>query len=189
MFAAPLSIPGFSLRIVEDRHVGAVYETVRRNLEHLKPWMPWATDEYSLDGCRAWQRKAIEQFARNDGFNAGIFDGPSFIGVIGVHAIDWWNRKTTVGYWIDAAYQGRGIMTAACRVLLSHLFDELKLNRVEIHCATQNVRSCAIPKRLGFVDERVAREAELLPDGRYLDHAIYTMLASEWKGLSLAIVQ
>lgn len=180
MFSAPLPIAGFSLRLVEDRHVQGVFDTVRRNLEHLKPWMPWATDDYSLDSARGWQRRAIEQFARNDGFNAGVFHDAAFIGVVGVHAIDWWNRKTTVGYWIDHTYQGRGIVTAACRVLLSHLFDELKLNRVEIHCATQNVRSCAIPKRLEFVDERIARQAELLPDGRFLDHVIYTMLASEW---------
>ena len=53
------------------------------------------------------------------------------------------------------------------------------LNRIEIRCATQNVRSRAIPERLGFKEEGLIRDAEWLYD-HYVDHIVYGMLESDW---------
>jgi ribosomal-protein-serine acetyltransferase len=148
MFAKTIR-DGLDLRLIEDRHVPAVFECVRRNLDHLRPWMPWATDAYSLDGCRAWQRAALERFARNEGFVAGVFEHGDVVGTIGFHALDWANRSTSIGYWLDAAAQGRGVMTAACRAMVDHAVGELGLNRVEIRCGTGNVRSRRVPSGSG----------------------------------------
>src|SRR5688572_8590539 len=104
---------GLELRLVEDRHVAEVFTLVDRNRAHLRQWMPWVSDGYSVDDARKWQRSTLEKFARNDGLEAGIFQAGVLVGVIGFHAINWPNRKTTVGYWLDAEAQGRGIMTAA----------------------------------------------------------------------------
>ena len=54
------------------------------------------------------------------------------------------------------------------------------LNRVEIRAAVGNERSRSIPERLGFRQEGVLRKAELVGD-RYVDHAVYATLASEWR--------
>jgi len=181
MFTAPLPIPGIDLRLIEDRHIDDLYDCVRRNLEHLKPWMRWATDTLTLEDCRQNRRNALERLARNDGVEAGIFDGGRVVGVIGLHGIDWVNRKTTLGYWLSASHVGRGIMTAAVRTFVGHCFDELKLNRVEIRCAPENHRSRAIPRRLGFREEGIAGQAERHQDGRFGDLVSYAMLASEWR--------
>jgi ribosomal-protein-serine acetyltransferase len=52
-------------------------------------------------------------------------------------------------------------------------------NRVVIACASKNQRSRAIPERLGFTHEGVAREAEWLYD-RFVDSEIYALLNREW---------
>lgn len=70
-------------------------------------------------------------------------------------------------------------MTEAVRALTTHAFTVLKLNRVEIRAAVGNVRSRAIPERLGFSQEGVARQAERIGD-RYEDSVVYSMLATEW---------
>jgi len=178
VFTHPLA-PDVDLRLIEDRHVQAVYDCVRRNLDHLSPWLPWATPEYSLEGCRANRRAVRERFARNDGFDAGIFVGGQFVGLIGYHGIDWGNRKTSIGYWLDAAHAGRGLMTLACRAFVRHALVDLNLNRVEIRCGVGNHRSRAIPQRLGFTEEGVARQAERIGE-RYVDLVVYSMLAGEW---------
>lgn len=180
MFSAAIDYPDGTLRLLEDRHVDELYACVRRNLDHLGRWMPWATEAYSLEGCRQWQRSAMRQYADNDGLHAGVFLGDTLAGVIGLHGIDWANRKTTFGYWLDHAHQGRGLMTAATRRLLDHLFHDLKLCRAEVRCGVENARSRGIPTRLGFVQEGILRQCEQLPEGRVVDQVVYSMLADEW---------
>jgi ribosomal-protein-serine acetyltransferase len=102
------------------------------------------------------------------------------VGVVGYHGIDWQNRSTTLGYWLGEEYQGKGLMTAVCRALVDHAFEELGLNQVGIACAIENKKSCAIPERLGFRREGVQRQAEWLYD-HFVDQALYAALASEWR--------
>jgi ribosomal-protein-serine acetyltransferase len=64
--------------------------------------------------------------------------------------------------------------------MLEYLFDALELHRVEIRCGTGNTSSCAIPARLGFVQEGVARESQLV-SGRWIDLSIWSMLREEWR--------
>ena len=64
--------------------------------------------------------------------------------------------------------------------MLDHIFDELGLHRVEIRCGTGNLRSCAIPERLGFTREGVVREAEWVND-RWVDLVVWGILEEDWR--------
>jgi ribosomal-protein-serine acetyltransferase len=99
----------------------------------------------------------------------------------GFNAIDWQNRRTEIGYWLAPPFQGRGVMTKTCRFLVAYAFAELNLNRVEILCAVENLRSRAVPERLGFREEGVLRQAEWVRD-HFNDLVVYAMLAEEWDG-------
>jgi ribosomal-protein-serine acetyltransferase len=61
--------------------------------------------------------------------------------VVGYHGIDWQNRGTTSGYLLGKEYQGKGLMTAACRALVDDALVELGLTRVGIACPVENERS------------------------------------------------
>jgi ribosomal-protein-serine acetyltransferase len=56
----------------------------------------------------------------------------------------------------------------------------VKLNRVEIRAGVENARSRAVVERRGFTQEGVKRQAELVGD-RWIDDAVYSMLAAEWQ--------
>ena len=101
-------------------------------------------------------------------------------GAIGLHTIDAVNRSTSIGYWLDEAHSGRGIMTRACRAVVTAAFRDYGLHRVEIRCATGNYRSCAIPLRLGFVEEGLLRQAGFLCD-RWVDLRVFSALEQEWR--------
>ncbi|HET7616857.1 MAG TPA: GNAT family protein, partial [Bacillales bacterium] len=101
-------------------------------------------------------------------------------GVAGFHDIDWADRKTEIGGWLGKKYEGRGLMSKTCRVLVDHALTTWDLHRVEISCGTENVRSCAVPERLGFTREGTMREAEYL-NGKFNSHHVYGLLQSEWK--------
>jgi ribosomal-protein-serine acetyltransferase len=112
-----------------------------------------------------------------------VVRGGRIAGVIGYISVDWGNRATGVGYWLGEEYEGEGTMTAAARALTVHALVEWGLSRVEIRVATGNRRSRAIPERLGFREEGTLRKAQRIGD-RYVDLAVYSMLAEDWPGRS-----
>jgi ribosomal-protein-serine acetyltransferase len=171
---------GVFLKLLEERHAPAAFAAVERDRAYLRKWLPWVDQTTEVDYTANFIKISLEQFAHNDGLAAGIWCGGELIGTIGTHKIDWLNRRVEIGYWIAQRFQGRGIVTAACRALIDHAFAEWKLNRVEIHCASANEKSCAIPKRLGFQFEGVLRAAQFV-NGEYLDIHVYSMLWREWK--------
>jgi ribosomal-protein-serine acetyltransferase len=89
------------------------------------------------------------------------------------------NRRASLGYWLAAPHQGRGLITDAVRAMVTLLFREWKLHRVEIHVATGNLRSAAIPRRLSFREEAVLRQA-LFAGERFHDMLLFAALEDEW---------
>lgn len=168
------------LRLLENRHAEELFALTNQNREYLRKWLPWLDDNRSLEDSRAFITKSLIQYANNEGFPTGIWFKGALAGVIGYNKIEWSDRTASIGYWIGASFQGKGLVTRACRALIDHAFNELGLNRVEIRCATGNKKSRAIPERIGFTQEGTARQAEWLYD-HFVDHAVYGMLASEWR--------
>jgi ribosomal-protein-serine acetyltransferase len=167
------------IRLLAERHAERMFALTEENREHLREWLPWVDNTKSVEDTREFIKGALEQFAANEGFSAGLYYKGELAGAIGYHKFDWQNRKAEIGYWISARFQGKGIITRAARAMVDHTFNELGLNRVEIRCAEGNRKSRAIAERLGFRQEGVLRESMLLYD-RYLDIVIYGMLKEEW---------
>lgn len=166
------------LRLSEERHAEAAAAVVAAHREYLSQWLPW-TATATADSIRAYYRLMLEQFARGETLHAVLFVRGELAGAVGFHRIEWLNFATAIGYWLAPPHQGHGLMTRACAALLEHAFMTLRLNRVEIRCAPENARSRAIPLRLGFREEGVAREAQRLGNG-YTDLVVYAHLAREW---------
>lgn len=169
---------GAAVRPVRAADADAIYALTVANREHLVPWMPWAADN-RLEDSRTYVAGALAQRARDDGFQAVLLVDGALAGSIGFHRIDRINRATSMGYWIAAAHQGRGVVSAAVRALVTHAFADWGLHRVEIDAAVANVRSRAVPERLGFVEEGVRRDGERFGE-RYVDLVVYSMLAPDW---------
>ena len=162
------------------RDAEPAFAAVEHNREHLRQWLPWVDYTRTSADIRDFISRVQVQFDANQGPQVGIWVNGAFSGSLGCHAIDWANRSSSIGYWIDAAQQGRGLITRCCVVMLDYLFHEMALHRVEIRCGTGNRRSCAIPERLGFTREGVVREAEWVND-RWVDLVVWGMLEQDWR--------
>lgn len=167
------------LRILEEWNVKELYQLIDSNRAHLRQWLPWVDYEVSVESSRSFVQRSLQRYLENDGFDLGIFFRGRLAGIIGYHSVNWPNRQVEIGYWLGAEFEGQGLMTKACRVLVDFAFEKLSLNRVAICCATGNVRSRAIPERLGFTQEGVLRDGEWLYD-HFVDLAVYSILAREW---------
>jgi ribosomal-protein-serine acetyltransferase len=179
----PLPIAdGAVLRPLTEGDAAELTSVVAANRGHLARWLPWATTYGHQDSVDYIERK-IAQIEVDDGFEGAIALGGRIVGGAGFHHVDWINRTTSIGYWLAADVQGRGLMSATVRALLDHAFGTWDLHRVVIEVVVDNVRSRAIPERLGFSEEGILREAKLIR-GTYEDAVLYAILASDWPPMS-----
>ncbi|MFM7718756.1 MAG: GNAT family N-acetyltransferase [Actinomycetota bacterium] len=168
---------GATLRRLATDDAGAVFDAVDAERARLGPWFPWVGGTRSVSDEAAWIASARANPESLDGL--GAFVGDELAGGLG---LTWEPFRVTgeIGYWLRGAYEGRGIVTASCRVLLDEAFDRLGLHRVCIRAGVANVRSRAVAERLGFVEEGVLR-GEGSGTGGYYDLVVYGMLEDEWR--------
>ena len=169
----------FTLTPLELQDAEELFNLTDANRAYLHTWLPWLDSIRRVEDSRAFVRAAQAQSAQNNGAQLAIRYHGRIVGVVGHHQIDWRNRLTSLGYWIGEEFQGRGLVTTACRALMDHAFGEAGLNRIEVRCAVGNRKSRAISHRLGFRQEGVLHDAEWLYD-HFVDHIVYGMLARDW---------
>src|SRR5919108_3513264 len=103
---------GCELRVLEQGDAQELHRLVEGNRAHLARWMPWAADQ-TLERTAAFIQTAQQRLADNNGFEVGIVLDGEIVGAAGFPGVDWIARSTSLGYWLDEAHQGRGLMTRA----------------------------------------------------------------------------
>lgn len=167
------------LRLVDMQYAEEIFKSIDSSREHLRKYLPWVDSTKSVADTKGFIENSKKQYAENKGFDAGIWYKGEFAGVIGFHSINTSIKGTSIGYWLNERFVGKGIMTKACRAFVDYAFNTLELNRLEIRCAEDNFKSGAIPERLGFTKEGIIRDGELLSDG-YVNCIVYGILKREW---------
>lgn len=165
------------LRSLRETDARPLHALIEANRAHLTPWMPWAAAQTPA-ATEGFVRSAIRQERDRDGYQLVLVEGGELCGVVGFHRIDHENASTSVGYWLAADRQGRGLMTRAVAALVEHGFNELGMYRIELRAAPANERSRALAERLGFREEGLLRGAERF-GSEFRDLILYAKLASD----------
>jgi len=166
------------LRLFEERHVEDYFALVERNKVYLHEWIAVPAYEGSVEMLKAYVKQRLLHFVEGSGYHLGIWYQDALVGILD-YRFNWRGRNVELGYWLDAAMQGKGIVTATCRTMVRHAFEEHQLHKVVISCAIDNPRSRAVAERLGFTQEGILRQADRLHD-RYVDVVFYGLLKEEW---------
>lgn len=171
------------LRCWDPADAPQLMQAIVENLDHLRPWMPWARDEpENLDAKIERLRKFRANFDTGQAFSYGIYapDQMQVLGSIGLHprvgpgGMD-------IGYWIHREHSGRGYISEAAAALTRIAFELHAVDRVEIHCAPDNHRSAAVPQRLGFTHEATLRRRKLTDDSPVRDEMIWTLFREQFE--------
>ena len=80
-------------------------------------------------------------------------------GVLSYIKILEWLRKVELGYWLSLELQARGIISRSCKKLIHHAFTEMKMQKVEMRVATENVASRTVCEQLGCSLEGIINNA------------------------------
>jgi RimJ/RimL family protein N-acetyltransferase len=168
-----------------------VKEAVDASLDHLREWMPWAVDEPEAVETKVQRlRRFRANFDLDKDYIYGIFsqDERQVLGGTGLHTRVG-KGAFEIGYWIRASHINRGLATEISAALTRVAFELCDADRVEIHCDPHNLRSAAIPRKLGYVHEATLRHRTVTPTGDPRDTMIWTILADEFLGSPAASVQ
>ena len=168
---------GLVLRLAEARLAEPLAALVADNRERLDRWEDWAAD---LSEPEAARRMLL---AVGTGFAAGtavpavpVVDG-RLAGFANLR-VDPGARSASVGYWIGAAFGGRGLMTRTVTALARYGFDHLGLVRVSATVAVGNTASQAVVRRAGFRREAVLRSGQVV-HGRAVDAEVWSRLPGD----------
>lgn len=144
------------IRCYEPADAPILLDTITVSIDHLKPWLPWALKEPTdIDTKIDILRKFRGQFDLGEDYTYGIFNktGTELIGSTGLH-----NRlgpsEREIGYWISVKHINNGYALEAVCALTKVGFEFEDLSRIEIHCASDNIRSQNIPRKLGYKLEK-----------------------------------
>jgi [ribosomal protein S5]-alanine N-acetyltransferase len=176
------------LRPLRQRDAGAWREVRLRNAAWLRPWEATAPDpESGPPPTFAAMVRRLRTEAR-DGRTLPFvltYDG-RLVGQLTLGGITSGSlRSAYVGYWIDRAVAGRGIMPTAVALVTDHAFGPMRLHRVEINIRPENQASRRVVEKLGFRCEGM-RPRYLHIDGDWRDHLAYALTADEVPGGVLA---
>ncbi len=167
------------LRMLDRDQAVEIFRLIEKNRMYLRAWLGWVDNTKCVEDTKNFIRLAKKSYGTNQGIKTSIWYKDILVGLIDHNNVNNERKSLDIGYWIDEAYQGKGIVTRVTKAMIDYAFL-LGMEKVEIRCATENYKSQAIPERLGLKKEGVIRAAEFLYN-RYVDHVLYGVLKEEWE--------
>jgi len=121
------------------------------------------------------------KFDLSENYIYGVFDPneTELLGGTGLHPRVGLNAFE-IGYWVNVIHVNKGYATEFSAALTKVVFEIENVNRVEIHCEPDNIRSVAIPKKLGYVYEDTLRGRTETIEGEPSDSMIWSILREEY---------
>ena len=107
-------------------------------------------------------------------------DFGEIIGQICVVGLNEKYSSCEVGYNVGRLFWGKGIMTEALKVVISYLFSDIGMNRIEAKHNTLNLASGRVMQKSGMKHEGILRQVQVDKNGHFKDLAIYSILKSEY---------
>jgi len=156
-------------------------DSVTENIEHLKPWMPWAHDEpTSIEEKVRGVLRFRGMFDLQKNYTYGIFnkEEAKLLGGTGLHPRGG-DEELEIGYWMHKDHVNQGLTTESTAALIKVAFDIIHVHRIEIHCDPANLSSASIPRKLGFTHEGTLR-AKTPFLNRWSDSMIWGLLEEEY---------
>lgn len=182
--------PRILLRAWEVDDAPALGRAIEESLEHLRAWMDWAMHEPSaLPDVEARIATYNDDVRHGRDWTFGLFDPErgEVLGGMGMHPRIG-PGGLEIGYWMHVRHTGRGLATEAASALTRVGFELLGAERIEIRCDPENVRSAAIPRKLGYRHHTTLERNALTPDGRPRDTMVWALGREEYAGSGAASV-
>ena len=191
-----------SIRTLHPDDTEELFKILERNYGRLRPWIhPSALPEtykdariYTIECFFNSLDDPMEIFTLYDEYfqelpryfqserptnEMGIWYCNKLVGVLTMSRLSDSYTAAEFGYWLTAEAEGKGIVTRCVSALMDYAIDVMKIERFVIGCAADNLRSRAVPERLGYRIHATVPNGEIVGDLIY-DRVIYGLRAATW---------
>ena len=174
----------FVLRLATPSDVPQLVTYRRANDAFFAPFEPLRAGDHLTEAY--WRRQVEidhEQFGADQAVRLYLFGPEDPAPALGLVAFSNIIRgpfqSCFLGYAVDEAHQGRGLMTEVLRHGIEYMFRERNVHRIAANYLPHNTRSAELLKRLGFTVDGYARDY-LRIDGRWQDHILTSLVDPTW---------
>ena len=156
-----------------------LYQAVHESLKELKPWMSWASEEYSELTAREYISIARARWQEHTLFAFAITRGVEVLGGCTLSSIHSVYHFCNLGYWVRTSCRGKGIAGRAAGLAARFAFEQLGLIRVEIVVAVGNQASLRVAEKIGAHDEGTLLNRMVVGKSIHNAH-MYSLLPSDF---------
>ena len=156
-----------------------LYCAVHESLKELKPWMSWATDDYSERTAREYIAIARARWEEHAFYGFAVTRQEELLGACTLSSVHSIYRFCNLGYWVRTSWHGQGIAGRAARLAARFAFEHLGLIRVEIVIGIGNHASIRVAEKIGAHDEGTLLNRIVVGKSIYDAH-MYSLLPSDF---------
>jgi ribosomal-protein-alanine N-acetyltransferase len=164
---------GYRVRDLAASDAPALCDAYRRNREHLAPWEPTRDESFFTEEGQVGAVLGQLASARQGLVAAWVLThGEQVVGRVNLNNIVMGVfRSASLGYWVDAGHQGRGLASGAVEFACAEAQGR-GLHRVEAGTLVHNGASQRVLERSGFELVGLAPRY-LFIAGAWQDHRLY----------------
>jgi 8-oxo-dGTP diphosphatase len=148
----PLSTERLTLRPLQPTDAEALHRLVNDwEVTRTLAQLPYP---YPRELADDWIASTLQQIAAGTAYHLAITghegEKETLVGAVGL-TLDEATRTGRLGYWVGRDYWGHGVATEAAGRLTRWAFANLSLDRIHAEVTEENDPSCAVLRRIGFV--------------------------------------
>ena len=156
-----------------------LFAAATESIADVAPWLAWCHPGYERWESEEWVQGQPDRWTSGIAYDFAVRANDRFVGGCGLNLLQAQNRMANLGYWVRSTAQGRGVATAAARLVAAFGLRELGLERIEIVVAVANRASLRVAEKMGALREGILRRRLLIRDVSH-DAVMFSLVSGEF---------
>jgi len=173
------------LRTPLDGDGSITFPAIQETQDTLAQWFPQIRIPNTIQEAEEYLREEQANLLLRQSIRLLIFrqDTGEFIGEAQFANFDWHIPRCEINYWVRSSMQRQGYMTEAIRRMTDFGFDVLHMERIGIHCDTNNVACYRLAEKAGYTLDGTLRNYRRGYNGKLADTIVYSMIPEAWNAI------
>jgi len=174
----------YAIRFLNENDLHDYFQLIDNNRKRLEDFFAGTVSQTkTIEDTQIHLEDVLQKTRQNNYFPFVVEDTKSgkLIASLQVKSVDWSIPKAELGYYVDSAYEGKGIISKSIELIIAFCFSEKNFNKLYIRTHKVNVGSVKVAEKNHFTLEGIIRSDYKTTKGELVDLLYYGLLKSEWE--------